>query len=131
MPRILIVEDEEAVRRLMSAALEQAGYRVLIAADGLEALKMISSHSGTLDLVVTDLAMPGMNGIELARKVKERLHRIEILFISGYAEDLKQSGEIEEARFLQKPFTPHALARKVREILDRRENHRENNRSTA
>ncbi|HEY3841445.1 MAG TPA: response regulator [Bryobacteraceae bacterium] len=128
---ILVVEDEEAVRRLMSAALEQGGYRVLIAADGMEALKMISLLTAPLDLLITDLAMPGMNGIELARKVKERLHGTEILFISGYAEDLRQSGEIEETRFLQKPFTPHALARKVREMLDQRENHQENNRSTA
>jgi two-component system cell cycle sensor histidine kinase/response regulator CckA len=128
---ILIVEDEEAVRRLMSAALEQGGYQVLIAADGMEALKIVSSHEGRIDLLVTDLAMPGMNGTELARKVKERLHGTEVLFISGYAEELRQSGEIDDSRFLQKPFTPQALARKVREILDRHDRRVENNRSTV
>jgi two-component system cell cycle sensor histidine kinase/response regulator CckA len=61
-----------------------------------------------------------MNGGEVARKVKERLPAIEILFISGYAEELRQSGEIEDSRFLQKPFTPQALVRKVREMLDMR-----------
>jgi CheY-like chemotaxis protein len=118
---VLIVEDEAAVRRLMRAALENKGYRVLIAADGVEALKRISSHSGPLDLVITDLAMPGMNGTELARKVKERLPGIQVLCISGYAEEWRQSGEIDESSFLQKPFSPQVLSRKVREMLDRRE----------
>jgi two-component system cell cycle sensor histidine kinase/response regulator CckA len=122
---ILIVEDEEAVRRLMSASLEQGGYQVLIAADGMEALKIVSSHANRIDLLVTDLAMPGMNGTELAHKVKERLHGTEILFISGYAEELRQSGEIDDSRFLQKPFTPQALGRKVREILDRHDHRAE------
>jgi two-component system cell cycle sensor histidine kinase/response regulator CckA len=115
---VLVVEDEEAVRRLIRTALELNGYRVLIAPDGVEALKLISSQTGPLDLVITDLAMPGMNGTELARKVKERLPAIEVLYISGYAEELRQSGEIDEAHFLQKPFTPKALSRKVREMLD-------------
>jgi len=128
---ILIVEDEEAVRRLMLTALEQNGYRVLLAADGLEALKLISSHAGPLDLVVTDLAMPGMNGTELARKVRDRMPGIELLYISGYAEELRQSGEIDEARFLQKPFTPQSLARKVREMLDHHNGRPENQTSGA
>jgi two-component system cell cycle sensor histidine kinase/response regulator CckA len=128
---ILIVEDEEAVRRLMSTALEQNGYRVLIAADGVEALKLISSHSGPLDLLVTDLLMPGMNGAELARKVKDRLPGITVLCISGYAEELRQSGEIDENSFLQKPFTPQALLRKVREMLDQHDLPLENHKSTA
>jgi len=128
---ILIVEDEEAVRKLMLTALEQNGYRVLLAADGLEALKLISSHTGPLDLVVTDLAMPGMSGTELARKVKDRMPGIELLFISGYAEELRQSGEIDEARFLQKPFTPQSLARKVREMLDHHKGRPENQTSGA
>ena len=128
---VLIVEDEEAVRRLMSAALEQHGYRVLIAADGVEALKLIASHAGPLDLLVTDLLMPGMNGNELARKVKDRLPGLEVLCISGYAEELRQSGEIDENAFLQKPFTPQALLRKVRDMLDRHDRRSENQKSTA
>jgi two-component system cell cycle sensor histidine kinase/response regulator CckA len=128
---VLIVEDEEAVRRLMRAALEQNGYRVFLAADGVEALKLISSHTGPLDMVITDLAMPGMDGTELARKVKERLPGIEILYISGYAEELRQSGVIEERCFLQKPFLPQTLARKVREMLDQHSERPENHTSSA
>ena len=103
---------------------------MLIAADGVEALKLISSHTGALDLLVTDLLMPGMNGAELARKVKARLPGIEVLCISGYAEELRQSGEIDENSFLQKPFTPQALLRKVRDMLDRHDQP-ENHKSTA
>jgi two-component system, cell cycle sensor histidine kinase and response regulator CckA len=124
---VLVVEDEEAVRSLMRTALEHSGYRVLLAADGVDALKLLASHTGPLDLLITDLAMPGMNGTELAVKVKERLPEIGVLYISGYAEELRQAGKIEEHAFLQKPFTPQALARKVREILDARSrpnNHR-------
>jgi len=124
---ILVVEDDEAVRRLMRAALEQNGYRVLVAADGVEALKGLASITGSLDMVITDLVMPGMNGTELARKVKDRMPGIEVLYISGYAEDLRQSGAIDDSHFLQKPFPPQALARKVRQMLDRQskpENHR-------
>ena len=128
---ILIVEDEEAVRRLMCTALEQNGHRVLIAADGVEALKLISSHSGPLDLLVTDLLMPGMNGAELARKVTDRLPGIAILYISGYAEEMRQAGEIDESCFLQKPFAPQALLRKVRDMLDRHDGRPENQRSSA
>jgi two-component system, cell cycle sensor histidine kinase and response regulator CckA len=128
---VLIVEDEEAVRRLMRAALEQNGYLVLMAADGVEALKLIASQTEPLDMVITDLAMPGMNGTELARKVKDRLPGIVILYISGYAEELRQSGEIDEKRFLQKPFLPQTLARKVREMLDQRTQHPENHTSGA
>jgi two-component system cell cycle sensor histidine kinase/response regulator CckA len=128
---VLIVEDEEAVRRLVRAALEQNGYRVLIAADGVEALKLLSSHTGPLDLVITDLAMPGMNGLELARKVGDRMPGIGVLYISGYAEDMRQSGEIDEVNFLQKPFAPQVLARKVREMLDQRDRRPENHTSGA
>jgi CheY-like chemotaxis protein len=122
---VLIVEDEEAVRTLMCTALEQHGYRVLIAADGVEALKLIASHSGPIELLVSDLLMPGMNGAELGRKVKARLPGIEVLYVSGYAEELRQSGEIDESSFLQKPFAPQSLLRKVRDMLDRGQVHRE------
>ena len=128
---VLIVEDEEAVRRLVQTALEHKGYRVLPAADGLEALKMISSQTNPPDLVITDLAMPGMSGTELATKLKDRLPGIQVLYISGYAEDWRQSGNIDESCFLQKPFAPQLLARKVRDLLDRRAVRPENHRSGA
>jgi PAS domain S-box-containing protein len=116
---ILIVEDEEAIRRLVRTAMEGIGYRVLIAADGLEALKIVSSHEGPVDLLITDLIMPGMNGAELARRVREHLPGIHTLFISGYSEDARRFGEIDERCFLQKPFAPQVLAQRVREMLDR------------
>jgi len=128
---ILVVEDEEAVRRLMCTALEQNGHRVLIAADGMEALNLISQHSGPPDLLVTDLLMPGMNGAELARQVRARLPGIEVLYISGYGEEMRKSGEIDENSFLQKPFAPQALLRKVRDMLDRHGRRSENQRSGA
>jgi len=99
--------------------MEGIGYRVLIAADGLEALKIVSSHEGPVDLLITDLIMPGMNGAELARRVKEHLPGIHTLFISGYSEDARRFGEIDERCFLQKPFAPQVLAQRVREMLDR------------
>jgi PAS domain S-box-containing protein len=118
---VLAVEDDEAVRQLIRTALEMNGYRVLLAEDGVEALKLVAAHlAGPLDLLITDLAMPGMNGTELAGKVKERLPDVAVLYISGYPEDLRQAGKIDENSFLQKPFSPKVLCRRVRETLDRR-----------
>lgn len=128
---ILIVEDEEAVRRMVRAALERNGYRVLVAAGGMEALKLIASHAGSVDLMITDLVMPGMSGVELARKVKERLPGIGVLYISGYAEESHAFGEIDENNFLQKPFAPQQLSRRVREMLDHRVTPEETHRSNA
>jgi two-component system cell cycle sensor histidine kinase/response regulator CckA len=119
---ILLVEDEDAVRRLGVKVLERAGYRVLSAADGDEALRAAAAHDGHIDLLVTDVVMPGMRGTQLAETFRGRDPQIRVLFVSGYTPDavLRQGvGEGEQA-FLQKPFSPAALAERVRDVLDAR-----------
>jgi signal transduction histidine kinase len=119
---ILLVEDEEMVRELAIEIFRGAGYTVLDAANGADALAICDRHEGCIDLLVTDLVMPGMNGIELARKVCDSRPGIPVLFMSGYAEDAKERlGFLDEGRaFLQKPITPTKLSRIVREIFSER-----------
>jgi PAS domain S-box-containing protein len=119
---ILLAEDEEMVRELAIEIFHGAGYTVLDARNGAAALAICDRHEGCIDLLVTDLVMPGMNGIELARRVCDSRPGIPVLFISGYAEDAKERlGGLDEGRaFLQKPITPTKLSRKVREIFSER-----------
>jgi CheY-like chemotaxis protein len=117
---ILLAEDAEVVRRMGQVILEGLGYRVLVAADGGEALRLAESHPEPIQLLVTDAVMPRLHGPELAERLV-RLHpQSRVLFISGYADHrLRESGlSRPEVHFLPKPFTPSSLARKVREILD-------------
>jgi two-component system cell cycle sensor histidine kinase/response regulator CckA len=118
---ILLVEDESGLRRLMRATLERQGYRVLEAKDGAEGLSVCRQNLELIDLVVTDLAMPRMTGLQLKEKVVALRSSMKFLLISGYAEDVLGSREhIANAEdFLEKPFRPDELARKVREILGR------------
>ena len=120
---ILLVEDEEGVRRMVHAALERRGYRVLVASGGPEGLEVARAHEGPIDMLVSDMIMPHMNGRELARQLLEERPAVRVLFISGYAGNTLQSaGALEsEAPFLQKPFAPVALTTQVRQILDARE----------
>jgi two-component system, cell cycle sensor histidine kinase and response regulator CckA len=117
---ILLVEDEEAVRKLVRRTLEKQGYELLVAATGTEALEILQSHSQRIQLVITDVIMPQMGGRQLAERLKELHPKIGILFVSGYTESsVLRSGNLTEGEaFLQKPFTPLALARRVRELLD-------------
>ena len=119
---ILLAEDEEMVRELAIEIFREAGYTVLDAPNGAAALAICDRHEGGIDLLVTDLVMPGMNGIELARRVCESRPGIPVLFMSGYAEDARERlGDLGVGRdFLQKPITPTKLSRKVREILSER-----------
>ena len=119
---ILLAEDEEMVRELAIEIFQGAGYTVLDAQNGAAALAICDRHEGCIDLLVTDLVMPGMNGIELARRVRDSRPGISVLFMSGYAEDAKERlGDLDEGRaFLQKPITPTKLSRKVGEILSER-----------
>ena len=119
---ILLVEDEEMVRELAIEIFQGAGYTVLDAPNGASALAICDRHEGCIDLLVTDLVMPGMNGIELARRVCDSRPGIPVLFMSGFAEDVKERlGDLDEGRaFLQKPITPTKLSRKVREIFSGR-----------
>jgi len=117
---ILLVEDEEAVRRLARSILEAHGYRVLEAPSCEDALAMAMTHQGSLDLLVTDVVMPQMSGRELAEQLARRCPEVKVLFISGYTDDaIVRTGVLKSGMaFLQKPFVPDAFARKVREVLN-------------
>jgi CheY-like chemotaxis protein len=116
---VLVVEDEAAVRRAIVDTLRLLGYRVLEAENGHVALALANSHEGGIDLLLTDVVMPGMNGYELASRLRAAQRGVEVLFMSGYVSgaSASASGEATGA-MLQKPFTPRALAHRVREVLD-------------
>ena len=117
---ILLVEDEEAVRRLVHRTLEQQGYRLVVAASGIEALALAHEQTRPIQLLITDVVMPQMGGRQLAERLKASRPGIQVLYISGYTESaLMRTGGLGDGEaFLQKPFTPLALARRVREVLD-------------
>jgi PAS domain S-box-containing protein len=117
---ILLVEDEDAVRQLSKLVLESSGYTVIEAKDGKEALELAEWHSGTLDLLVTDLVMPKIGGQELAARLLPSHPRLYVLFVSGYPDEDAASAEGlgPRAAFLQKPYSPAALSSRVRELLD-------------
>jgi two-component system cell cycle sensor histidine kinase/response regulator CckA len=118
---ILLVEDEASVRGLVKRTLEGGGYRVLEAASGAQALERIRTHPETVDLLLTDVVMPGMSGRALADRIEAQYPEMQVLFISGYTDDaVVRHGVLEaEAHFLQKPFPAERLLRKVRDILGR------------
>jgi two-component system, cell cycle sensor histidine kinase and response regulator CckA len=116
---ILVVDDEEAVRRLACRMLTWTGYQALEARHGREALSTIEQHQGPIHLVLTDIKMPGMTGRELGREIQNRWPGKPILYMSGFATEVFQSGLLEaEAPFLAKPFTQDDLAAKIRALLN-------------
>ncbi len=117
---ILLVEDEPNVRELAAEMLNRQGYRVLTAADGAEALKVADELAGPLDLLVTDVIMPRLNGPELAGRLKESRPDLKILYVSGYADEMiARFGILEHGvSLLPKPFSAMLLARKVRQVLE-------------
>jgi two-component system, cell cycle sensor histidine kinase and response regulator CckA len=119
---VLVVEDEAGVRKLIHSVLKQAGYLVLEAGNGREALLLIETHPGAIHLIITDIVMPEMSGKELADRLRTVRPEAKLLFISGYtASAVARDRALEpDAAFLQKPFTPGALVAKVREVLDAR-----------
>ncbi len=118
---VLLVEDEESVRNLLTYMLQTRGYRVLQAPSGTEALPIFEAHAGDIDLVLTDIVMPGMSGLELAGRLRRMRPETPIVFISGYSGDvLTRTGPLPEGTsFLPKPLRPDVLAAKLREALDR------------
>jgi len=118
---ILLVEDEGMILRVARDALAGLGYRIITASDGAQALDMVKTMAGPVDLLVTDVVMPKMGGRELARRLSKLRPDIRVLFSSGYTENsIVEHGVLDEGvEFLQKPYTPVALARRVREVLDR------------
>jgi CheY-like chemotaxis protein len=119
---ILLVEDEEGLRRLAQRALEKVGYHVLIASDGLEALDRYRHQAGEIDLIITDVLMPKLGGIALYRILREEGHDVRFLFTSGYAahEVIQGDQPNDELALLQKPWTLTDLTQRVREVLDRK-----------
>jgi signal transduction histidine kinase len=117
---ILVADDESAMLTLTRLALENCGYTVLTAATGAESLSVADHHAGPIHLLLTDAAMPEMNGRELARLLTDRRPDLKVLYSSGYTEGTvtREVASSAGSFFLQKPFTPGALTRKVREVLD-------------
>lgn len=117
---ILVIEDEDAVRKLTTRILERAGFDVLAAADGRAAVDLCAGHVGTIDLIVTDVVMPGMNGPEAVAQLRRLRSGLRVLFASGYTRDaIVEQGFVEAGiDFIEKPFSPDALVRKVRQVLD-------------
>ncbi|WP_020475454.1 PAS domain S-box protein [Zavarzinella formosa] len=117
---VLLVEDEDAVRKLSATALAFQGYKVLEAARGAEAIRIADQHAGVIHLLVTDVVMPEMGGRELADTLRTKRPELRVMYISGYTNDAVVRQGVSEATdaFLQKPFTPLTLARKVRALLD-------------
>ena len=118
---ILLVEDQKAVRAFTRMALEDFGYRVLEAADGVEALAVSASHQGPIHLLLTDVILPGMNGRKLSGQLVSTRPDLKVVFVSGYPGDvIGQQGVLNESvAFLQKPYSPDELADKVRQVLGR------------
>ena len=117
---ILIVEDESTVRKMGKIMLERSGYRVLTAASPSETFSVVENHAGEIDLLITDVVMPEMNGRELANQLQSLYPEIRVLFMSGYtANAIAHHGVIDKGvNFIQKPFSHKDLASKVRKILD-------------
>lgn len=120
---ILLVEDEEMVRNLSREILESCGYRVIEAVNGAEAIEICEKDNLKIDLLLTDVVMPQMNGRELWEKLSLACPQIKVLFTSGYTDDIVVHNGIknDETNFLQKPFSIDALMRKVREVLDNKD----------
>ena len=115
---ILLVEDETSLRDMTARMLESAGYRVMTARNGEDALELLHDYP-EMDLVITDVVMPGMSGPDLAQKLSAVRPGLKVLFVSGYTDDkLGAVLTMNGANFLPKPFTVTLLTRKVRQMLD-------------
>ncbi|MFA6032979.1 MAG: PAS domain S-box protein [Myxococcota bacterium] len=117
---ILVVEDEEIVRQLVVKILSHLGYTVLHAPDGEKALLIAAEHKDRIDLLITDVVMPGMNGRQLMEKLIKQRGEMTVLFTSGYTEDIILNQGVVEGNlnFIGKPYSPHSMANKVRGLLD-------------
>ena len=117
---MLLAEDDKAVRELTQEVLQRHGYSTLTASCGPEALRIATAHPGSIDLLLTDVMMPGMTGVELAQRMRSLRSEVKTLYISGHPGDtLGGLGFVPgEATFLPKPFASEALVQKVREVLD-------------
>ena len=117
---VLVVEDAQGLRELTKRLLERQGYTVLLAANADEALELFEGNP-SIDVLLTDVVMPGTSGAELTRQLMERRPALKVLYMSGYTEDaIVQHGVLKPGiALLHKPFTSETLGRKIREVLDR------------
>ena len=118
----LVVEDQGEVRRLLEVALTDYGYKVLSVPGGEDALSLLRTFDGVIHLLLADIVMPGMNGRQLANEVAPKRSGLRVLFMSGYPQNaITHEGILDEGvDYIQKPFTPNSLAKRVREVLVRR-----------
>jgi len=119
LPTILVVEDEESIRTIVRLALETKGYRLLTAADGAEGIQLAQQHQGPIDLVITDVLLPGMSGSNLVRVLLVDRPALHVLYISGYlgTESELAAGRTGKMTFLPKPFTPRQLVAAVAAVF--------------
>ena len=114
---ILLVDDDEALRRFVRRILIQQGFHVIEASDGAEALEVASAYAEPVDLLLTDVIMPKVNGLVLAQRLLQQRPGIGVLYMSGYMERSMLLAKHPESILLQKPFTPDALIAAVRQVL--------------
>jgi DNA-binding NtrC family response regulator len=119
---VLIVEDEEGVRELTRQILTRAGYRVLLAANPNDAMRIFAEHRRDIQLLLTDVVLQNMSGRELAEYIEQKSSQVRVLYMSGYTDDaVLHNGVLTAgAQFLQKPFTTEALLKKVQDVLGTR-----------
>jgi len=115
----LLAEDEQEVREVAREFLESAGYLVLEARDGAEAMRLAAEHKGAIDLLISDMVMPGMTGQELARRVRESRPDLQVIFMSGYSEYAAAGATNMDPsqRLLSKPFSRPVILRAIRDVL--------------
>jgi two-component system cell cycle sensor histidine kinase/response regulator CckA len=120
---VVLVEDEEMIRGLLTVVLKRVGYEVLACAYPVEAIAVCERHPGRIDLLLTDVVMPGMNGREMANRILEILPELRVVFMSGYTEQILRRERQMDAPFeyLQKPFTLLALTQKLSKVLGDKE----------
>ncbi len=117
---VLLVDDEAALRELIRQVLERNGYSVLVARDGTEALRLAKEHAGPIELLMTDVVMPGLSGTKVAELVAADRPEIKVLFVSGYSDDavVRRDLMAPGTGFLSKPFALEAVLRQIRQLLD-------------
>jgi len=117
---ILLVEDDRELRQAAETTLAASGYKVLVATDAAQAERLCSQHQGKIDLLLTDVVMPGMDGWELARRLGQQRKNMKVIYMSGYTDKAiaRPGVQGKDVVFLQKPFTPSGLATRISEVLD-------------
>jgi two-component system cell cycle sensor histidine kinase/response regulator CckA len=117
---VLAVDDDPSIRDLLAEVLRPLGYKVLFASNGEEALALAASHQENIDLLLTDVMLPGIKGQELAKQLLHSCPGVNVLFMSGYLCPSMAHSESDQRfeAFIQKPFAPNALLRKIRNLLD-------------